>query len=467
MSAAAVDLLWPKSRTAIADIQRKRKRAAVEAAKRAPFYRGRLDGVDLDRLDDPEVWNRIPLLTKDELRTVPADAFHDRFCVAPRSSVVEYWRSGGVTGRPLFYPRSADDMRYALLTFKRGLTVVGATPEDCAHISFPLGIHPVALVGRQHAGRRLEVVLGQERQQVAGVLQARVLVLGGEVRPAEELGIGTVWAGSGNNTPSEMQLALIGELKPTIWCGMGSYGLHLANLAEAKGIDLAASSVNKIVVAAEPLSPAKREKLERMWGAQVFDQFGMTEGALVSCESVDRDGLHLWSDLFFVEIVDEATGAPVAEGEAGSLVITPLYINSVTPFLRWVSGDVISMTARDGGSSAWSVFPVMRHARRTVGFFKVRGVNVNHAELEDLMFRNPDVIDFKAEVSASAAGLDVLSLFIEVKRGLVVEQACARVRERMAATFQVTPEIKVLDTGTLGREFEASVKAARFVDRRG
>ena len=83
------------------------------------------------------------------------------------------------------------------------------------------------------------------------------------------------------------------------------------------------------------------------------------------------------------------------------------------------------------------------------------------------MFRNPDVIDFKAEVSASGAGLDVLSLFIEVRRGLVVEQACARLRERMAATFQVTPEITVLEAGTLGREFEASVKAARFVDRRG
>ncbi len=102
-------------------------------------------------------------------------------------------------------------------------------------------------------------------------------------------------------------------------------------------------------MAAEPLSPAKREKLERMWGAQVFDQFGMTEGALVSCESVERDGLHLWSDLFFVEIVDETTGLPVAEGEAGSLVITPLYINNVTPFLRWVSGDVISMKPQGNG----------------------------------------------------------------------------------------------------------------------
>ena len=174
----------PKSSTP-ASARRSRPRGAHRSIA------ARLDGIDLDRLDDPEVWNRIPLLTKDELRTVPAQAFHDRFCIAPRASVVEYWRSGGVTGRPLFYPRSADDMKYALLTFKRGLTVVGATPEDCAHISFPLGIHPVAHL---------------------------------YARAAEDLGIGTVWAGSGNNTPSEMQLELIRELKPTIWCGMGSYG---------------------------------------------------------------------------------------------------------------------------------------------------------------------------------------------------------------------------------------------------
>ena len=131
MSAAAVDLLWPKSRTAIADSSASASGAAVEAAMRAPFFRGRLDGIDLDRFDDPEVWNRIPLLTKDELRTIPADAFHDRFCVAPRPSVVEYWRSGGVTGRPLFYPRSADDMDYAHADVPaRPSTVVGATPED-------------------------------------------------------------------------------------------------------------------------------------------------------------------------------------------------------------------------------------------------------------------------------------------------------------------------------------------------
>ena len=81
-------------------------------------------------------------------------------------------------------------------------------------------------------------------------------------------GIGTVWCGAGTNTPSETQLELIEHLKPTIWLGMASYGLHLANLAEAKGFDLAHSTVKKIIVAAEPLSPVKREKLERAWGAR-------------------------------------------------------------------------------------------------------------------------------------------------------------------------------------------------------
>ena len=150
----------------------------------------------------PKFGAGIPLLTKDELRTVPAEAFHDRFCVAPRSSVVEYWRSGGVTGRPMFYPRSQHDMAYALLSFARAWDLIEAGARDCVHISFPLGIHPV------------------------GHLFART---------AEYLGIGTVWAGSGANTPSLGQLELIRELKPTIWAGMASYGLHPANLAELHG----------------------------------------------------------------------------------------------------------------------------------------------------------------------------------------------------------------------------------------
>jgi phenylacetate-CoA ligase len=320
------------------------------------------------------------------------------------------------------------------MCFRRAFEVIGATRDDLVHVSFPLGIHPVAHL---------------------------------YARAAEDLGIGTVWCGSGSNTPSLTQLELIRELKPTIWAGMGSYGLHLANLAEANGIDLAASSVEKIIVAAEPLSPAKRQKLERSWGAVVSDQFGMTEGALVSVQSPGHDGLHVWSDLFFCEVVDEETGQPVADGEVGSLVITALANNEVTPFLRWSSGDLISLTSQGHGDGPWSMFPVMRHARRTVGFFKVRGVNINHNELEDLMFYNQGIADFKAEVYCVDGGLDCLRLLVEPRRGLDRDGVGRSIHTSVQKTFEVAPEIVFLEPGTLGKEFEASIKAARFVDKRG
>ena len=424
---------WPTSAQEIAAIQKTGKRRAVENALRSAFHAPRLKGIDPAKIDDPAVWNSIPLMTKEELRTIPAARFYEDFCIGPKSQIVEYWRSGGVTGRPLFYPRSGEDMRHALRSFSRTWPLIGANENDLVHVSFPLGIHPVASLF---------------------------------ARTAEDAGIGTVWAGAGTNTPSEIQLDLIAELRPTIWAGMGSYGIHLANLAEARGVDLSKSSVEKIIVAAEPLSAAKRQKLERSWGAEVFDLFGMTEGAFVSGEGPAHEGLYVWSDIFFCEVVDETTGAPVAPGETGSLVVTPMFINETTPFLRWQSGDIVTIDAPRNDGSPFGHFPIMRHAGRTVGFFKVRGVNINHSELEDLMFFNEQITDFKAEVHATDAGLDVLKLFVEPKRGVSHEAATARIHDSVMKTFEVTPQIELLDHGTLGREFEKTLKAARFIDKR-
>jgi phenylacetate-CoA ligase len=221
------------------------------------------------------------------------------------------------------------------------------------------------------------------------------------------------------------------------------------------------------VVAAEPLSPAKRQKLERAWGAIVSDQFGMTEGALISVQSPGGDGLHVWSDLFLCEVVDETTGEPVSDGEVGSLVMTALTNNNITPFLRWNSGDLVRMTSEGHGNGPWSVFPVMHHARRTVGFFKVRGVNINHNELEDLMFFNQAIQDFKAEVIATDGGNDLLRILVEPRRGLDAGEVRHGIVTRVQSRFEVTPEIVILESGTLGKEFESTIKAARFVDRRG
>jgi phenylacetate-CoA ligase len=420
---------WPSSRQEIEKIHEQRKRLAVERALQSRFWKKRMPALRLDRLDDMQEWRKIPVLTKEDLRQIPPERFHDEFCIQPRTKVVEYWRSGGATGRPLFYPRTAEDMQHNLLLFERAWALIGATADDCAHVSFPLGVHPVAHL---------------------------------YARAAINLGIGTVWCGAGTNTPSEVQLELIDHLKPTAWIGMASYGLHLANLAEVKGFDLKSSSVKKIIVAAEPLSPVKRDKLERAWGAEVFDHFGMTEGALVSCEGVGHHGLHVMDDMYLLEVVDENTGAPVGDGEVGSLIVTPLWSNSMTPFLRWRSGDLVSISSKGGGEHPWSIFPIMRHARRTVGFFKVRGVNINHADLEDALFGEPDVVDFRAEIYSSEGGNDVLHLYVESR-----SQSKSSVVDGVKRTFQVTPEVTLLPRGTVAKEFEANVKAPRFVDKRG
>jgi phenylacetate-CoA ligase len=138
-------------------------------------------------------------------------------------------------------------------------------------------------------------------------------------------GVGMVWVGAGNSYPSVAQLELIQTLRPTVLIGMSSFALHLANLAEAKGIDLAASSVCKLVCSAETLSAAKREKLSRLWDAEVFDVFGMSEAGLMGAENSAHDGIHIWTDMYFIEVVDAGTGRAVPEGEVGTLCVTPLW----------------------------------------------------------------------------------------------------------------------------------------------
>ena len=171
---------------------------------------------------------------------------------------------------------------------------------------------------------------------------------------------------------------------------MSSFALHLANLAEAKGVDLANGSVRTVVCSAETLSAAKREKLARQWGAEIYDVFGMSEAGLMGAEASEHDGIHIWSDMYFCEVVDPDSGEQLPDGEVGTFCVIPLLTNHATPFLRWNSGDMVSMHDHGTSDGPFSeLFPMIRHAHRTTGFFKVRGINVNHAEFEDFIFRIP------------------------------------------------------------------------------
>jgi phenylacetate-CoA ligase len=327
-------------------------------------------------------------------------------------------------------------MEYGLLSFARTFDCAGAGRGDRAHVSFPMGIHPVGQVFSRCAGSR---------------------------------GIAVNWAGSGASTPSALQLELIQRLKPTIWLGMSSYALHLANLAEARGIDLKDSGVKRIMTSAEPVSQAKRDKIERSWGAKLVDTFGMTEAGMMGAESRDDApglGFRIWSDLYCIEVLEPKTLEPVKEGDVGTLVVTALWTNNVTPFLRWSSGDLVTYAEADDGAGPYSVFPLLRHAHRTAGFFKVRGINLGHQDLEDFMFRHAEIGDFRAE-AVNEGDNDLLRLCIELRRGTDVEGFSVSLKEKIKEKFELAPQVVVLETGTLAKEFEANVKAARFVDRRG
>ena len=424
----------PKSRAEIRRIQAERKRVAVEQAMRSIFWKKRLSKkINPEKLDDPEVWRSIPILDKDTLRAMTDAQFYGEFCVEAPEGIQEYWRSGGVTGAPLFYPRSFRDMEYGLLGFARTYDCAGAGRGDRAHVSFPMGIHPVGQVFSRCAASR---------------------------------GITVNWAGSGASTPSALQLELIQRLQPTVWLGMSSYALHLANLAEAKGIEL---KVKTLMTSAEPVSQAKRDKIERTWGAKLTDTFGMTEAGMMGAESrhdAPGSGFRIWSDLYYCEVLDPKSFEPVAEGEVGTLVVTALWSNNVTPFLRWSSGDLVTWAEADDSAGPYSVFPLLKHAHRTAGFFKVRGVNLGHQDLEDFMFRHAEIGDFRAEV-LNDGGNDALRLCVELRRGVAEGDFSPSLLRKFKEKFELSPQIAVLETGTLAREFEANVKAARFVDKRG
>lgn len=424
----------PATAEEVAVARSRRVGPAVANAWRAPYFRSRLLAAGAREGEDVSdaTWQRIQPTTKDDLRQLSNEEFAADLTIAADDEIAMYWRSGGVTGRPLFYPKARQDLPALVESFTRVLRLAGVGRGDLVHNSFPmLGVHPIGhMFGHAMA----------------------------------DYGCGNIFAGSGANTPSDVQVELMMRLRPTVWMGIGSYINILGHRAEAAGYDPSASSLRLIVSSAEPLTPAKRARIQRMWGgAELFDAYGMTECSMMGSECERHDGLHIWTDLFLVEIVDERTGEPLPDGEVGAVVVTPLHSSSAIPFLRWASGDVGTLDSTCDCS--FSMFPKLRLKARTVGFSKVRGVNVNHNDLEDALLRVDEVADYLVRITTTELD-DRLLVDIEEVPGLDPGAAVQRVRSEIASAFELKADITVVERGTIANRLEGDVKQVRVRDER-
>jgi phenylacetate-CoA ligase len=276
----------------------------------------------------------------------------------------------------------------------------------------------------------------------------------------------------GGGMSSVARLRFLLEHRCTVLFATPTYALHLAEVAEAEGLDIANSAVRAIVVAGEPGGniPATRARIERAWGARIFDHYGLTEVGPVASEAAGigvgeaADGpgqLYLLECAYLAEVVDQATGAPVPPGAYGELVVTNLY-RAGSPLIRYRTGDLVRFAVDPD--------PEGRTWRRLDGgilgraddMIHVRGNNLYPSAIEAIVRRFPDVVEFRIHVDRAGPLADV-RLEIEPVRGdgrALAEAVGRAVRDELL--FRI--EVSAVAPGSLPR-FE--MKARRIVRAEG
>jgi phenylacetate-CoA ligase len=264
---------------------------------------------------------------------------------------------------------------------------------------------------------------------------------------------------------SQQRLAMISAIAPTVVCCTPTYALRLAEVDSEQTADRppwSESAVRAVIVAGEPGGniPATRARIERAWGARVFDQHGLTEVGPVSFECWESPGaLHVNEGEFIGEVVDSDTLHPVADGQPGELLLTNLG-RTGSPVIRYRTGDVVvrrsercacgrSFARLEGGIIA-----------RTDDMVNIRGVNVYPAAIESVLRRFEEVVEFRSTVSRSGA-LRSLSVEVELTTTAADPRAVTtRITQRLRDALGLTVPIQLVAPGALPR-FE--MKARRFV----
>jgi len=422
-----LDPIETASRDQITALQTRRMAWSLKHAyDNVPHYRAAFDaaGVHPDDFTSLADLRKFPFTSKQDLR----DNYPFGMFAVPRDRVARLHASSGTTGKPTVVGYTANDIDNWSRLVARSIRAAGGKPGMMAHIAYGYGLFTGGLGA--HYG-------------------------------AEKLGC-TVVPMSGGQT--EKQVQLISDFHPEIIMVTPSYMLAILDEFRRAGLDPRLSSLKIGIFGAEPWTNAMRAEIESAFNMHAVDIYGLSEvmGPGVAMECVEtKDGLHIWEDHFYPEVIDPRTGDVLPDGEEGELVFTSLSKEAM-PVIRYRTRDRTRLLP----GTARTMRRMAKVTGRTDDMMIVRGVNVFPTQIEEQIFHVPRLSAHYQVVLTRQNRLDDMTVRVETRPDVTVEDAAedaAHLAHRIKQLIGVTTHVELVAPGGIDRSMG---KAVRVVDRR-
>ncbi|WP_433716607.1 phenylacetate--CoA ligase PaaK [Nocardia sp. CA-084685] len=415
------------SRDEISAVQLERLKWSIHHAyDNVAHYRKAFDeaGVHPSDLVDLSDLAKFPFTAKADLRA----NYPFGMLAVPRDQVSRVHASSGTTGQPTVVGYTANDLNNWADLIARSLRAGGVRPTDTVHVAYGYGLFTGGLGA--HYG-------------------------------AERLGC-TVIPMSGGMTDRQVQL--IQDFRPDAIMVTPSYMLTILDAMISKGIDPTETSLRVGVFGAEPWTEQMRTELEQQMAIDAVDIYGLSEviGPGVAMECVEtKDGLHIWEDHFYPEIIDPETGEVLPDGEEGELVFTSL-TKEAMPVIRYRTRDLTRLLP----GTARSMRRMQKITGRSDDMIILRGVNLFPTQIEELILTVPALAPQFECVLDRPARMDTLTVRVETRPDILADEriaAAAALRGQIKNRIGVTVDVEVLVPGALERSIG---KAKRLIDNR-
>jgi phenylacetate-CoA ligase len=425
---ASLDPIEIASRDEISALQLQRLKWSLRHAyENVPHYRKSFDaaGVHPDDLRTLADIAKFPFTTKADLR----DNYPFGLFAVPQDRIVRVHASSGTTGKPTVVGYTAGDIDIWAGLVARSMRASGTRPGDKVHVAYGYGLFTGGLGA--HYG-------------------------------AEKLGC-TVIPVSGGMT--ERQVTLIEDFRPSTIMVTPSYMLNILEQYRKMGLDPRASSLDVGIFGAEPWTNAMRREVEEAFDMHAVDIYGLSEvmGPGVANECVEtKDGLHIWEDHFYPEIIDPETGAVLPEGQIGELVFTTLTKEGL-PVIRYRTRDLTRLLP----GTARSMRRMEKITGRSDDMIILRGVNIFPTQIEEQVLRTAGLAPHFQIEMFSRGRMDAMRIHVEPLPDHAAEDArLAQARELARHVHDVagiSVEVTVHDPGQVAR---SEGKAKRVIDNR-